>query len=405
MCRLEKFHLPLRPNLKDWNMMTLNKKWMRLMVLVGCAALTASCKQAPVAQMEAEYAVLKVSPSDKVLSTTYSATIRGRQDIDIYPQVSGFLTRLCVEEGQAVRKGQVLFIIDQVPYRAALQTAEANVEAARASVATAQLTYDSKKELFAQNVISEFDLQTSYNNLLTAKAQLAQTEAQRVSAANNLSYTEVKSPADGVVGTLPYRVGALVSASLPKPLTTVSDNSDMYVYFSMTENQLLDMTRRYGSRSKALEEMPAIELILNDKSTYPSQGKIETISGVIDTSTGTVSLRAVFPNKEGLLQSGGAGNVVVPVQKRNCIVVPQAATYEVQDKVFVFKVVDGKAQSAPVEVTRVNGGKEYIVDKGLNVGDVIVAEGVGLLREGTPIQAKAASSATQETANQQTKED
>lgn len=348
---------------------------------------------------------MRITTSDKELQTTYSASIRGRQDIDIYPQVSGFLTKLCVEEGQAVRKGQVLFIIDQVPYRAALQTAEANVEAARASVATAQLTYDSKKELFAQNVISEFDLQTSYNNLLTAKAQLAQTEAQRVSAANNLSYTEVKSPADGVVGTLPYRVGALVSASLPKPLTTVSDNSDMYVYFSMTENQLLDMTRRYGSKSKALEEMPAIELILNDKSTYPSQGKIETISGVIDTSTGTVSLRAVFPNKEGLLQSGGAGNVVVPVQKRNCIVVPQAATYEVQDKVFVFKVVDGKAQSAPVEVTRVNGGKEYIVDKGLNVGDVIVAEGVGLLREGTPIQAKSASSATQETANQQTKED
>ena len=348
---------------------------------------------------------MRITTSDKELQTTYSASIRGRQDIDIYPQVSGFLTKLCVEEGQAVRKGQVLFIIDQVPYRAALQTAEANVEAARASVATAQLTYDSKKELFAQNVISEFDLQTSYNNLLTTKAQLAQTEAQRVSAANNLSYTEVKSPADGVVGTLPYRVGALVSASLPQPLTTVSDNSDMYVYFSMTENQLLDMTRRYGSRSKALEEMPAIELILNDKSTYPSQGKIETISGVIDTSTGTVSLRAVFPNKEGLLQSGGAGNVVVPVQKRNCIVVPQAATYEVQDKVFVFKVVDGKAQSAPVEVTRVNGGKEYIVDKGLNVGDVIVAEGVGLLREGTPIQAKSASSATQETANQQTKED
>jgi len=379
--------------------MTTKKRLIRQMMTFICGVTLVACGQAPTVQTSSEYEVMRITTSDKELQTTYSASIRGRQDI--YPQVSGFLTKLCVEEGQAVRKGQVLFIIDQVPYRAALQTAEANVEAARASVATAQLTYDSKKELFAQNVISEFDLQTSYNNLLTAKAQLAQTEAQRVSAANNLSYTEVKSPADGVVGTLPYRVGALVSASLPKPLTTVSDNSDMYVYFSMTENQLLDMTRRYGSRSKALEEMPAIELILNDKSTYPSQGKIETISGVIDTSTGTVSLRAVFPNKEGLLQSGGAGNV----QKRNCIVVPQAATYEVQDKVFVFKVVDGKAQSAPVEVTRVNGGKEYIVDKGLNVGDVIVAEGVGLLREGTPIQAKSASSATQETANQQTKED
>ena len=154
MCRLEKFHLPLRPNLKDWNMMTLNKKWMRLMVLVGCAALTASCKQAPVAQMEAEYAVLKVSPSDKVLSTTYSATIRGRQDIDIYPQVSGTLTKVCVTEGQRVKNGQTLFIIDQVPYEAALQTAVANVESAKASLATAQLTYDSKEELYKENVIS-----------------------------------------------------------------------------------------------------------------------------------------------------------------------------------------------------------------------------------------------------------
>ena len=272
MCRLEKFHLPLRPKLKDWNMMTLNRKWMRLIVLVGCAALTASCKQAPVAQMEAEYAVLKVSPSDKVLSTTYSATIRGRQDIDIYPQVSGFLTQLCVEEGQAVRKGQILFIIDQVPYKAALETAVANVESAKAGLATAQLTYDSKKELFAKKVVSEFDLKTAENSWLTAKAQLAQAKAQEVSARNNLSYTEVKSPADGVIGTLPYRVGALVSASLPQPLTTVSDNSDMYVYFSMTENQLLALTRQYGSKAEALKNMPEVELQLNDKSMYGEKG-------------------------------------------------------------------------------------------------------------------------------------
>ena len=287
-----------------------------------------------------------------------------------------------------MRRGQVLFIIDQVPYLAALRTAEANVEAARAGVATSQLTYDSKKELYAQKVISEFDLKTSYNSLLTAKAQLAQAEAQQVNAANNLSYTEVKSPADGMVGMLPYRVGTLVSASLPKPLTTVSDNSNMYVYFSMTENQLLDLTRRYGSKDKALAEMDSIELQLNDRSVYPQEGKIETISGVIDTSTGTVSLRAVFPNKEGLLTSGGSGNVIIPVRKENCIVVPQSATYEVQDKVYVYKVVDGKAQSVPVQVTRVNGGQEYIVESGLKVGDTIVAEGVGLLREGTSVQPK-----------------
>jgi len=383
--------------------MITKKSTIKQMMMIICGVTLVACGQAPVqTQSASEYAVMKIATSDKELQTTYSASIRGQQDIDIYPQVSGFLTKLCVEEGQRVRKGQVLFIIDQVPYRAALQTAAANLEAARASEATAQLTYNSKKELFAQKVISEFDLQTSNNNLLTAKAQVAQAEAQRVSAANNLSYTEVKSPSDGVVGTLPYRVGSLVSASLPRPLTTVSDNLNMYVYFSMTENQMLELIRRYGTKAKVLEEMPEITLQLNDKSMYSSQGKIETISGVIDMSTGTVSLRAVFPNKEGLLQSGGSGNVIVPVQKQNCIVIPQAATYELQDKVFVYRVVDGKASATPVQVTRVNGGKEYIVDSGLSVGDMIVTEGVGLLRDGTPIQPK--GSATASSNNNQTKE-
>jgi membrane fusion protein (multidrug efflux system) len=378
--------------------MTTKKSMMKQVITVICSAVLAACGNAPAVQNQSEYQVMDITISDKELQTTYSAAIRGRQDIDIYPQVSGTLTRLCVEEGQTVRKGQILFIIDQVPYIAALRTAEANVEAAKAAVATSQLTYESKRELYAQKVVSEFDLKTSYNSLLSAKAQLAQAEAQRINAANNLSYTEVKSPADGVVGILPYRVGTLVSSGMPKPLTTVSDNSDMYVYFSMTENQMLELTRRYGSKDKALAEMPAVSLQLNDRSTYAQEGKIETISGVIDTSTGAVSLRAVFPNKEGLLTSGGSGNIIIPVKKENCIVIPQAATYEVQDKVFVYKVVDGKAQSAPVQVTRVNGGQEYIVENGLQAGDVIVVEGVGLLREGAPIVPKPAS------ANQQVKE-
>ena len=375
--------------------MTTKKSMTKQLMTFICSIALISCGQAPVnRQASPEYAVMKITTSNKELQTAYSASIRGQQDIDIYPQVSGFITKLCVEEGQSVRKGQVLFIIDQVPYQAAYQTAKANVEAAKASVATAQLTYDSKTTLFAENVISEFDLKTSYNSLLTAKAQLAQGEAQLISAANNLSYTEVKSPSQGVVGTLPYRVGSLVSANMPKPLTTVSDNSNMYVYFSMTENQLLDLTRRYGSKAKALEDMPSIALQLNDKSIYASQGKIETISGIIDTSTGTVSLRAVFPNNDGLLQSGGSGNVIVPVQKQNSMVIPQSATYELQDKVFVYRLIDGKAAATPIKVTRVNGGKEYIVDSGLSVGDVIVAEGAGLLRDGTPITPKTSATAS-----------
>ena len=370
--------------------MTTKKSMMKQMITVICSATLAACGNAPAVQTRSEYQVMDITTSDKELQTTYSAAIRGRQDIDIYPQVSGTLTRLCVEEGQAVRKGQILFIIDQVPYEAALQTAVANVESAKASLATAQLTYDSKEELYKENVISSFDLSTAKNSLLAAKAQLAQAKAQEVSARNNLSYTVVKSPADGVVGTLPYRVGALVSSALAQPLTTVSDNSDMYVYFSMTENQLLGLIRQYGSKEEALKNMPAIDLQLNDKSAYSERGQIESISGVIDRSTGTVSLRAVFPNKEGLLHSGGAGNVIVPVQKTAALTIPQAATFEIQDKRYVYKVVDGKAQSSQVQVTRVNGGREFIVDEGLAPGDVIVAEGVGLLREGTPVKAKAA---------------
>ena len=375
------------------------------LLLLCCLIAATGCKQAPPAQMEAEYEVMTVSPADRMISSAYSATIRGRQDIDIYPQVGGTLTKVCVTEGQRVKNGQTLFIIDQVPYEAAWQTAVANVEAAQASLSTAQLTYDSKEELYKENVVSSFDLSTAKNSLLAAKAQLAQAKAQEVSARNNLSYTVVKSPADGVVGTLPYRVGALVSSALAQPLTTVSDNSDMYVYFSMTENQLLGLIRQYGSKEEALKSMPAIDLQLNDKSSYPEQGQIESISGIIDRSTGTVSLRAVFPNKDGLLHSGGAGNVIVPVQKAGSLVIPQGATFEIQDKRYVYKVVDGKAQANLIQVTRVNGGREFIVDEGLVPGDVIVAEGVGLLREGTPIKAKTAQAAAPTTTENQTKED
>lgn len=352
-----------------------------------------SCGQAPTEQGPAQYGVTTIATTDREIQSNYSATIRGRQDIDIYPQVSGTISELRVTEGQSVSKGQTLFIIDQVPYKAALQTAEANVAAAKASVATAQLTYDSKKELFAKSVVSQYDLSTAENTLLTAKAQLAQAEAQRVNAANNLSYTVVKAPANGMVGTLPYRVGALVSASIPQPLTTVSDNSEMYVYFSMTENQLLNLTREYGSIDNTLKNMPDVQLRLNDGSVYDEAGRIEAISGVIDTSTGSVQLRAAFPNPNGLLHSGGAGNIILPYVRKQCVVIPQAATFELQDKVYVYKVVDGKATSTAIAVDRISNGREYIVNSGLVPGDVIVAEGVGLMREGTPVQPKAQKAA------------
>ena len=368
------------------SMITVNKKWLRLIGIVGCTVWMASCKQATDAGVKPSFAIMEVKAADKELSTSYSATIRGRQDIDIYPQVSGTIEKLCVTEGQTVRRGQLLFVIDQIPYRAALKTAVANVEAARAAMATAELTYNSNKELYTQKVVSEFSLKTAENTYLTAKAQLTQAEAQEVNARNNLSYTEVKSPSDGVVGALPYRVGALVGANLPYPLTTVSDNSDMYVYFSMTENQLLALTRQYGSMDEALKNMPEVELILNDNSVYNKKGVIESISGVIDRQTGTVMARVVFPNESRLLHSGASGTVVVPSIYKDCIAIPQGATVQMQDKVVVYKVVDGKAVSTLITVAGINDGREYVVLSGLQSGDEIILEGAGLVREGTQVK-------------------
>lgn len=290
-----------------------------------------------------------------------------------------------------MKKGQTLFIIDQVPYQAALQTAIANVDAAKASVATARLTYESKKELFNRNVVSQFDLSTAENSLLMAEAQLAQAEAQEVNARNNLSYTVVKSPSDGVVGTLPHRIGALVGPSIAKPLTTISDNSEMYVYFSMTENQLLALTRQYGSMDEALRSMPDLHLLLSDGTPYSLLGRIESVSGVIDQTTGSVSVRAAFPNEGRLLHSGGSGNIVISQKRENCLVIPQIATTDMQDKVFAYKVVNGAAERTMIQVSSVNNGKEYIVEAGLNEGDVIVAEGVGLIRPGAAIQTQSST--------------
>lgn len=331
------------------------------------------------------YAMQVLEPQSRRLATAYSATISGRQDVDIYPQVSGKITKVYVEEGEVVRKGQHLFVINRTPYLAALHTAEANVRAARAQVADARLNYESRKELLEEQVVSEFDLLTAANALEIAQAQLAQRQAEEERAINDLSYTTIASPSDGVVGTLPYRTGALVSADSPRPLTIVSDNSEMWVYFSMNETRLLALTREYGTMEKAIEAMPALELQLSDGSIYSQAGRIQSISGVIDRSTGSVTLKAVFPNEGRLLHSGATGNVLLPIVYTNCIVIPQTATYELQDKRFAYKVVDGKARVTEIRVSPLDDGQTFIVESGLSAGDTIITEGVGTLRDGTPV--------------------
>ena len=336
---------------------------------------------------------MEVSRGSRTLSQSYTAVINGRQSVEIRPQVSGTITQVCIAEGAQVKKGQTLVIIDQVPYKAALETAIANVKSAEASVATARLTADSKEQLFKENVVSAFDLQTARNSLLQAEATLAQAKAEEVNARNDLSYTEVRSPVDGVSGMLPYRVGALVDASITTPLTTVSDDTEMYVYFSMTESQVLSLIRQYKTLDEAMKQMPEVELKLSDGLTYAHKGRIDAISGTIDTSTGAVSLRATFPNPEHMLRNGGSGTVIFPYIKENVLIVPQEATYEIQDKIFVYKVVDGKATSSQVSVFPINDGKEYIIESGLEEGETIIAEGAGLVQEGTVVGTPTADNA------------
>ena len=236
--------------------------------------------------------------------------------------------------------------------------------------------------------MSEFDLMTAQNDLTEAEARLALCKAEEVNASNNLSYTEVRSPVNGVASMIPYRVGALVSSNITQPLVTVSDDSRVYAYFSMAENQMLDMVKQYGSLDNAIRQMPEVELIMSNGDKYEYTGKINAISGTISESTGAVSIRAVFNNRHHLLRNGGSGTIIIPSTLKDCIVIPQSATFELQDRIFAYKVVDGKATSVEIRVAPQNNGKEFIVEEGLEVGDIIVAKGAGLLKEGTPIKSK-----------------
>lgn len=357
-------------------------------VLLGLSS--ASCSHDSDGQREdkpVEYPLSVVKPEDRNLSVKYTAVLEGCQDVEVRPEVSGLITKVHINEGAHVRKGQVLFIIDQVPYQAALQKAEAAVATAEASVANAKLTLEGKEELYKEKVISDYELRTAQNSYKSAQASLLEAKAQLREAQNNLSYTEVKSPVDGIAGMTSYRIGALVGPSMAEPLITVSDNSQMYAYFSMNEKQALELISKYGTIAEALKSYPPVSLELKDGSTYEANGQIDVISGIVDKATGTVSIRANFPNDKGKLLSGGSANVIMTYDRPSSLVIPQDATYEIQNRIFTYKVVDGTATSTPIEVFKINDGKEYIVTSGLSEGDTIVAEGAGLLKAGTKVTA------------------
>ena len=362
-----------------------------LVVCVALSTILVGCKKeekATKTKAKREYNAMILQTASRELNSTFSATIKGKQDVDIRTKVEGYITDIKVNEGSIVKKGETLFVIDQSNYEAAYQAAKAKVEVKEALVEAAQLSAAAKEVLFEQNIVSEFDLRMARTNLASARAELAQARADELTASNNLAYTLIKSPVDGVVGTLPFRRGTLVRPSEVTPITTVSDNSEMYIYFSMSETQVLALKRQYGAIENALQSLPMVELELNDGTRYPEKGVIEAISGIIDPLTGTVTLRAKFPNSKRLLVSGGTGIIILPHSKDGCVVIPQNATYEVQDKVYAYKYENGVAKAKIVGVFKINDGKEYIVESGLSVGDTIIVEGINLLRDKAEVKIK-----------------
>ena len=361
-------------------------KKIALWVLTAVVLTSCGSKSKQMGEASNDFAVETVQATTADLKTSYPATIKGMQDIEIRPKVSGYLVKLLVDEGSTVHKGQPLFLIDSEQYRASVKAAQAQIRVCKANIATQKLTVENKRMLFKQNIISNYDLQMAVNTLASYEAQLAAAQAQLQSAEDNLRWCTVTSPADGVVGSIPYRVGSLVSAQSAEALTTVSNISKMYVYFSMTEKQLLALTREAGGVNAAIKKMPAVSLVLSDGSTYSPNGTISTVSGVIDPSTGSVQMRATFDNAQHILRSGGTGSILVPTHANDAIIVPQSATFDVQDKKFVYVVNNDKSVATrEITVLPQNDGQTYVVASGLRSGERIVVDGVNQLKNGQKI--------------------
>ncbi len=331
-----------------------------------------------------EYPVVTVGTSSTTMQSTYPAVIKGVQDVEIHPKVQGFITQINVKEGQTVGAGQVLFVLDNVTYQAQVRQAQAAVNTAEAACNTAKLSFENSQKLHQNGVIGDFELQSATNQYEQAKAGLAQAQASLSSAKEMLSFCYVKSPAAGVVGSLPFKVGTLVSAG--NTLTTVSNISSMEVYFSMTEKDVLEMGKNAGGLAGALKDIPAVKLKLADGNMYGLDGTVTKMSGVIDPTTGSVQMIALFQNPEKLLKSGGSGTIIIPRSSSDAIIIPQSCVSEVQNKKFVYLLgKDNKVKYSEIKVDPQNDGKNYVVTEGLKAGDKYVTNGITKLNDGMEI--------------------
>ncbi|HEX2968502.1 MAG TPA: efflux RND transporter periplasmic adaptor subunit [Bacteroidales bacterium] len=335
-----------------------------------------------------EYAVTAVNPETVTIHQDFPATIQGQQVIEIRPIINGYIQQIFVNEGDHVKKGQLLFKIRNPMYEQQVITAKASINKAEADLNTSSMEVDKVKPLVEKDIVSNYRLKSAELKVESSKAALEQAKAELANAETNLAYTSIRSPEDGIIGTIPFKTGALVSSNMQEALTTLSDISNVYAYFSWNEKQLLDfLSHSHGTTiDEKIKNIPPARLILANSSEYPEKGRVEMASGLISTETGSATFKAVFPNKNGLIRSGSSAVVRIPEVKDSVYIIPQSATYELQDKRFVYTVGnDNKVTATPFDAVPSDDGKHFLVTAGLSPGDRIVIAGINSLRDGAEI--------------------
>ncbi len=365
-------------------------------IIASCGNKNDKSAQAGVAPQVKEYKTLTLQPESATLYSDYPASIQGQQNIEIRPRVEGYIDKIFVDEGAVVKTGQPLFKISAPEYEQQVRTASASIKSAQAEVSAAKLAVNKVRPLVEKGIISKYDLESAQYTYESAMATLAQANAALVNAKTNLGYTTVTSPVNGVVGSIPFRLGSLVSSNTADPLTTVSSIGNVYAYFAINEKKLLDFTegKTPGTTlAQKIQNMPAVSLVLSDGTPYSEKGRVETVNGLINTETGSVTFRARFANPKSIIRSGSSTTVRIPNEVKEALIIPQSATYELQDKIFAVTVgKDGKTKSTNITILDNSAGNYYVVTSGLQAGDQIVLEGVATLKDGTEIKPQNQSS-------------
>ncbi len=359
-------------------------------MLIAVAVYVTGCNEAQGTQAAPPPQSLPVLPIHSAPATTFqefSASVEGKTNVEIRPQVSGILEKIYVEEGAYVASGQLLFKINDRPYSAQVSNTSANVAAAKANEEKAAIEVRRLTPLVENNVIADVQLKSAQAAYAAAKAQVIQAEAEGNNADINLGYTLVKAPVGGYIGRIPFKVGALVGKGEAQPLTVVSDIKEVYAYFGMSESDFLQFTNRFSGKTidDKIKGLPPVELQLADKSIYPYKGKIELMEGQFDKSIGAITFRATFPNADRLLRSGITGKIRIPQGNSGLLPVPQTSTYEIQDKVFVYVVGDSNKVAGKQLHIVSKTTDYYLVDKGVQAGDKIVFAGMDRLVDGAVI--------------------